>query len=111
MAECGKWKPSDMRHRVIIQERQRTSDGAGGYTEAWVTFKNAWCSIQPATGYEKYQAQQMQTPISHKIKMRYQSGITTKHRILFGTRIFDLKEVLNENEEGAFLRIKAIEQA
>jgi len=100
-----------MDRRVIVQSCAKTTDGQGGFTEAWSTFLTVWCSIEPVKGYEKFQAAQMETPISHKIMMRYQNGITTAMRILWGTRIFDIKEVINIDEDNAFLRITAIEKA
>ena len=101
--------PSDLRHRITIQSVSRVSDEAGGYSETWATQTSAWASIEPANGYQKYQAMQMETPITHKIRMRYQSGITTKNRILLGSRIFDIVEVLNIEERNVLLEILAVE--
>ena len=111
MAECIKYGVVDLNRRVIIQSVTRTSDGQGGYTEVWATFATVWASIVPMKGYEKFQAAKLETPVSHKMMMRYRSGVTTAMRILWGTRVFDIKEVLNMNEDNSFLQIIAIEKA
>ncbi len=100
----------DMRHRVALQETVRTSDGQGGWTEAWETIATVWVSLKPKKAYEKFQALQMQTPKNYEIGMRYRAGVTTKNRFLYGDRIFDIKEVINTDEKNMFLQILAIEK-
>ena len=62
-------------------------------------------------GFERFQAMQMQTPVTHRIVMRYRPDVTTNSRFMFGTRIFWVQEVLNTEERNRFLIIKAIERA
>ncbi len=109
--QCSPDRVGMMRNRVTIEQPVRTSDGMGGHTVAWEEYTRAWCSISPVKAWEKYQAMKMESPITHKIEMRYQRGITSAMRINFGGRIFGIKEVINENEEGFFLLITAIEKA
>lgn len=101
--------PSKLRHRIEIQSVTQTPDGAGGYTEAWATVATVWASIEPANGRERWIAMQTETHVSHVIMCRYQSAITTAKRILFGSRTFDIVEVLNIEERNAVLKITAIE--
>lgn len=82
--------PGKLRHKIDIQELASIPDGGGGKQEAWVTFLSAWASIDPLSGRELFAAMQIQSTASHKIKMRYRPGITAKHRIVFGTRIFNI---------------------
>ena len=101
--------PSELRHSIVIQSVARVSDGAGGQTETWSTQTTAYASIQPIKGYQKFQAMQTETPITHKIKMRYQAGISTQNRIVFDGRTFDVVEVLNIDERNIVLHILAME--
>ena len=107
---CTKNPVGAMRHRVAIQENIQTPDSQGGFTESWGTIAAVWASIEPVKAYERFQAAQLETPISHKIMLRYRTGVTTAHRILYGTRVFNIKGVINVDEAGAFLRIEAIEK-
>ena len=99
-----------LKHRIELQEETKTPDGQGGFITAWATVATVWAGIEPAKGYERYQAQQIQVPVTHKITMRYRA-VTTANRLVYGSRVFGIKEVLNVNEESRFLQIKAIEQA
>ncbi|MCE9566359.1 MAG: phage head closure protein [Planctomycetes bacterium] len=100
-----------MKHRVTIQNSSQVSDGQGGSTESWPDGDTVWASIEALKGFEKYQAMQMQTPVTHKLVVRYRADITTASRLKFGTRIFWVKEALNVKEENRYLQIKAIERS
>ena len=95
--------------RISIEAESRVSDGAGGFTKSWAVTHSAWAYIAPVSGQERWRAQQMETPITHKIIMNYQSGITTAHRIVYDSRVFNISEVLNIEENNIMLEIMAIE--
>lgn len=98
-----------MKRRIQIQSVTETSDGQGGITEAWATFATVWASIEPLKGYEKMQAMQLASPITHKVIIRYLAGVTTRHRILYDGRVFAIKEVINPSEENDFLNMQCVE--
>jgi SPP1 family predicted phage head-tail adaptor len=100
-----------LKRRVTIQNSSRVGDGQGGFDETWADGATVWASIEPMKGYEKFQAMQMQTPVSHKILMRYRGDVTSASRLKYGERIFWVKEVINQDEESRFLAIKAIERS
>lgn len=103
--------PAAFRKRITIQTLTRASDGQGGSTDTWTDGPEVYCSITPIKAYERYQAMQMQTPVSHNIMMRYRTDITTQIRLKYQDRIFWVKEIINQEERGRFLLIKAIERA
>lgn len=109
MAKCGKNPVAKMKHRLTLQTSSQVSDGQGGYTENWSNTANLWASLEPTKGYERMQAMHLETPVTHKILTRYRSGVTTAQRFQYGTRVFHIKEVLNVDEENAFLKILAQE--
>jgi SPP1 family predicted phage head-tail adaptor len=95
--------------RLEIQSVAQVADGQGGYTDTWTATAKVWGSIEPVKGYEKFQAMQLETQITHRIHIRYRKGITTKHRIVYDKRVFDIKEVINLEEDDLFLKIMAVE--
>jgi SPP1 family predicted phage head-tail adaptor len=100
-----------LRNRLAIQSVARASDSQGGFTDTWTTVVTIWASIEPTKAYERFQAMQTATPITHKIKCRYNANITTAKRALFGSRIFDIKQVLNINESNSMMVLLCVEQA
>jgi SPP1 family predicted phage head-tail adaptor len=93
-----------MRHRVVIQTQTESRDTHGGVSRTWADTATRWASIEPLRGREFYSAQQVNANVTHKIGMRYYSGLTPTHRLKFGTRIFNIvdvrliKEIKNEME-------------
>lgn len=111
MPKCGDNIVSRLRHRVTIEEVTQTTDGQGGYTETWAEIGKAWADIKPLKAYEKFQAAKFEVPVSHKITMRYRTDITEANRLVYDNRVFEIKGILNEDEDSAFLIISAIEKA
>jgi SPP1 family predicted phage head-tail adaptor len=91
-------RPSDLRHRVRIEQGIVTSDGAGGRSVTWALFEETWAWIAPLTGEEKFLAEQLEDKITHTIRMRFRDGITPSMRITFEDRVFNIRAVLNPEE-------------
>lgn len=106
---CTKNIFARMNKRVAIQAVTQTSDGQGGADEAWVTLSTVAAEIVPVGNYERMEAMKLASPVSHKVTMRYYSGLTTKHRLLYGTRVLKIKEVVNKDEDNAIHQLRCIE--
>jgi SPP1 family predicted phage head-tail adaptor len=109
MAKCGADPVSEMRHRVSIQAATRSSDGQFGGTLSWATALTVYASIKPKKAYERMQAGQLASPITHEVTMRYNDTVTSAHRLLFGSRIFQIKEIINKDEADEFLILQCVE--
>lgn len=96
---------------MTIQTKTATSDGQGGFTETWTDGPTVYASVDPLKAYQRFQAMQMQIPVTHQIMMRYRPDITNEMRLKYEDRIFFVKEIINIEERGRFLSIKAIERA
>ncbi len=93
-----------MNKRVKLQSPSRSSDEAGGATVTWTDVASIWAAIEPLTGKEPYVvAQQLQGQVSHKVTIRYRSGLTPGMRVLYDSRIFDVKSVIDPKERHSIL--------
>ena len=66
--------------RLTIQQRAETKSGTGEVTWTWTDVQTVWCSIEPLRGREFFAAEQLQSNVEGRIRMRYQPGITSKMR-------------------------------
>ena len=87
-----------LRHRITIEAPVETQTTDGSIVTTWQAFATVWASIEPLIGREYFAQQREQAAVSHRIRMRCQSGITHKMRIAWGTRIFEIESVLNVGE-------------
>ena len=108
---CVKNPVARMTHRVTIQSASRVSDGQGGFTETWADGDTVWAAIEQKKSWERFQAQQTQTPVIWAVLMRYRSDVTTATRLKYGTRVLWVKEIINPGEANAWLEINAIERS
>ena len=111
MTAC-KIRACDLRHSIVIQAESTTTDAGGGQSDPWASptlVAATRACIEPLKGFEVLRAMQLEAKVTHKITMRYRSGITAKMRIKFGSRILNIRSVINVEERGRWLEILADE--
>lgn len=91
-------RSGDLRHRIEIQAPGTTQNDYGEILPAWSHFASVWAAIEPISGREYFAAQQMQAEVSHRIRIRYISGVVPTMRILHGLRVFSIESVQNRDE-------------
>lgn len=94
-----------LRNSITIQKDTPTRDGYGAEVASWSTHASRWAWIQPLNGSEKYVSQQIQAITTHQITIRFATGVLPKMRVLFGTRVFDIVQVLDLEEKGTELKL------
>lgn len=97
-----------LRHRVTIQERiECDNDGA---SEAFYRdVMEVWAAIEPLSGRESFLAQQAQSQVSHRIRIRYLKWLTAKHRFLLGDRKFNIDGLRNADERKVYIECDCTE--
>jgi SPP1 family predicted phage head-tail adaptor len=88
------------RNRISVQQKSVTTTNSGGESVTWEEQGLYWAQIKPLSGYEQMRAEQLQSRVSHKILIRYQSQFAnTKDfaawRIVYDSRIFNIKYIRN----------------
>ena len=102
-----------LRHRVDIQTEVLTPDGLGGFSSVWSSasgLSSVPAQIMPLSSREQLDAMKLESVITNKIRIRYRAGITSKHRIVFGSRIFNIKGApINYDEKNVSLDLLVTE--
>jgi SPP1 family predicted phage head-tail adaptor len=84
----------------------------GEITDTWSEIATAWAAINPLEGRELWTAQQHYADVTHQIYIRYESRLAdldAKHRITWGSRVFDIAYVLKVDEENYEMTLLAKE--
>ena len=106
-----------LRHRIQLQTLpaidDSTRDERGGVDRTWQTISNGhrWASIEPLNGNELWRAQQVNTEITGRIKMRYMADLPTPLRVKHGSHAYDILAVININEADEELHLLSKEAA
>jgi SPP1 family predicted phage head-tail adaptor len=96
--------PSDLRHRLALEELQRVSDEGGGFAESWITVATLWCDFRPLAGLETVEADRVAGRVSHEVSLRYRPGVQPAMRFRKGARLFHILTVINVDERNHWLK-------
>lgn len=96
-----------LRHQVAVQNPSRTADGDGGYTETYAAASPSpvWASIEPATpsAIERVAGNTIEAPITHLVTIRTHGSVTTKTRLVFGSRNLFVRGIQRVQEVGEWM--------
>ena len=99
-------KAGDLRHEIIIQQSTETQGSYGDPVETWYTFATVWANIKPLKGRMLFAAQAVNPKTNTEIEIRYLCNLSTKYRILFGTRIYlPTQPPINIDERNISMRL------
>jgi len=95
--------------RITIQSKTKTSDNLGGYSETWSNLKTLWAEIKPTLNTDNFEGNQIEEKTNYTITIRYYSALTTKCRIKYDNRIFNIIGIINPLENNQIMEISAEE--
>ncbi|MGB9845892.1 MAG: phage head closure protein, partial [Desulfotomaculales bacterium] len=79
-----------LRHRVIIQRPTETKDQYKRPAIGWADFATVWAAVEPLSGREFLLAQNTNTELTIRVRIRYLRGVTPGMRVKYGDRVFDI---------------------
>jgi len=95
----------DLNRRIVIEALTQTKDTQGGMVDSWAVAFTVWAKIMNLSGNER-------TLTTHggdvpeartEFTVRYNSGITAKHRINYAGKLYNIKHVNDFNEQHRFI--------
>lgn len=101
-----------LRHRVVVERATDGTDAYGDQVPTWSALATVWAGIEPLSGREYLAAAHIQADVSTRIVIRGIPGvsITPKDRIRYGTRLFDIKQVVDRDAENIEIQLLAQER-
>lgn len=102
--------PGMYRHRVTINEKNVTQNATGEETISWALVGEYWASVEPLLGREFVEMRQAQAEITHRIRMRPQSGLHPAMQAVFDGREMDILSVIEVNERGREMHLMCKER-
>jgi SPP1 family predicted phage head-tail adaptor len=97
------FRPSDLRHRLTLEELSRVADEGGGFTESWVTVATLFADLRPINGDERYESDRLAGRVTHEVVLRYRAGVVPAMRFHKGTRIFHIVSAIDIEERKRWL--------
>lgn len=98
-------KAGKLRHRITIQKATEAPNAYGEMVQTWGTFATVSASVEPLRGRELWAAGGQQARVTTRIRIRYLRGVTSKMRVLFGSRAFEIESIIDPEERNAEMQL------
>jgi SPP1 family predicted phage head-tail adaptor len=98
-----------MRYRVQLQSPTNTTDAGGGRSQTWSRKADLYANIIPKSGSESYKQGKIKDETTHEIHIRHRSDMSAKYRIVYESRVFNIKSILNTHERDRFMVLSCTE--
>lgn len=99
-----------MRHVVTIQTRSVTRDTDGQPLNSWVDTTTRRAAITPTGSNESIVNGKTLTRQTFDVTMRFYDGLSTTHRLKWGTRILRITDVTNPDAMEVEHSVKCVEE-
>jgi SPP1 family predicted phage head-tail adaptor len=105
------YNTGQFRHRITFLKAITVTDEIGQEETEWIEFKKAWAMIKTVKGSEYVAAGAERATIIYRFIIHYTQGITSKMKIVYQGRTFDIIEPpINDDELNKTLTILAKER-
>ena len=83
-----------LRERVTVQQASESRNALGETVLSWATFAERWASVEGVSSREALAAGQQDVTITHRVRMRYVSGMTQGMRFSWRSRTLQIVSLL-----------------
>lgn len=91
--------------RVTIQKPAVSSDTEGSPKTIWSTLDRVWAKVEPLSARERLQAAQAELDVTDSVTIRYRTDVTHNMRLLYGTRVLEIQEVIPDEARHVDLQL------
>jgi len=79
---------------ATVQTPTESANAIGEPVLAWSTFATRWIAVLPLSGNEQMTAMATEGSVTHRVRMRYTSGLKPKMRLTAEGRTFEISSVV-----------------
>lgn len=100
-----------MQHRVVLSKPSSQRSATGEFVQRYEPFATCWASVQALAAKYTEKPQQVVSESTHKVTMRYISGVTTAMTVtLTDGRIWNIEAVFDPDERHVELQLFCYER-
>ncbi len=98
-----------LNRRIVLQAPWLAAGETGEPEKLYDTYVTVWAGFRTLSGGERLASEQVGATLTHEVTIRYRAGVLPTHRIKYGTRILDIKDVRDVDERHEEIRIRCTE--
>ncbi len=104
----------ELKHRIVIEQVAKTSDGQGGYTSVWSTLASVWAKAVEQSERERFYRGEVQHTQAYTFTIRQNQSVTIPAtrdsdniRIVHRNEIYRITGISRNKDDLDFYDIKA----
>ncbi len=99
-------RAGSLRHRIKIQQPVHGEEW--NQKDMWIDLVSLWASIEPLRGREFIALRSVGADETGTLKIRYRADIHPEMRVIWGSRTYEIKEIIDpeERHKDLFLVVK-----
>jgi SPP1 family predicted phage head-tail adaptor len=101
--------PGSLRSELALEACTTAPDGLGGHTENWAEIATVFGKIEPVSATSIFGPDQTVETVTHRVTIRWRSGVASGMRFMKQDRIFDIVTVHDPDDTGRYLVCRARE--
>jgi len=86
--------PGKLRERVTVQQATQTRNSLGEAVMSWADWQTVWASVEGVSAREALDAGQQEVTITHRVRLRYLTGLTQNMRLSWRNRTLNIVNLL-----------------
>lgn len=86
--------PGLLRERVAVQKSSESTNSLGEAVLSWQTVGTVWARVEGVSAREALQTGQQSVTITHRVRLRFFTGLTHQHRFLWRGRTLEIMSLL-----------------
>lgn len=98
-----------LRHKIVIQQVSEERSASGSVIQTWSDSLRLKAAVEPLQGREYWEGKQLQNEVTTRFRIYYRSGITSKMRVLFNGKYYDILSVLDPEERHREIELMCVE--
>lgn len=95
----------ELRHKITIKIPSETVDAYGQIIDESVPLFSTFAAIEPLKGREFQEGKQTQSEVSHKISIRYRTGVKPNMQVVYLGRVFSIQYIKDPGEQHKVLEM------
>lgn len=89
--------PGSLWTRVTIEQATETRNAVGEPVLTWSTFATVWADVQSLSSREMERYGETVGFMTHRVRIRYLSGLTSAMRIQYRSRTLEIGQILERD--------------
>ena len=94
----------------MLEAPHEVADGAGGVARSFLAAGSVWAQLTPLTMDAALVADRALGRLTHRVRLRARTDLSTAHRLRLGTRVFQIRALREADPAGRFLDLLVEEE-